>query len=274
MPKDHSTPLFPLIDTPSQPALDQIPTTGSAGSTFGRWSVIDGPMVRGTKWPCVHLLCRCECGTERWIPEKNLRNKKSRGCVSCRSRVRIRPDELVGQTIRNWKILAIVGVSKGEQAYLADCRCVKCSWKRVIKTTFFNTGREPHCPKCNVFVRKGRVLSHFWQKVLWAASVRGLAVTVSSEHVFQLIEDQEYRCALTGCPIGFASTIKEHLSGGTTASLDRIESNLGYEQGNIRWVHKTVNCMKMDLTDSEFHGWCQLVLDHHGKSMPLSGQEA
>lgn len=34
---------------------------------------------------------------------------------------------------------------------------------------------------------------------------------------------------------------------GGTASLDRIDGARGYVEGNVWWVHKDVNVMKMDL---------------------------
>ena len=48
-----------------------------------------------------------------------------------------------------------------------------------------------------------------------------------------------------------------------TASLDRIDSNLDYIEGNVQWVHKRVNAMKSDMSTKEFLEWCTLV--HHRK---------
>jgi hypothetical protein len=55
---------------------------------------------------------------------------------------------------------------------------------------------------------------------------------------------------------------KEHKYSATskvTASLDRIDSSKGYVEGNVQWVHKRINIMKNDLSDSEFIEWCRVV---------------
>lgn len=44
-----------------------------------------------------------------------------------------------------------------------------------------------------------------------------------------------------------------------TASLDRIDSSGDYAEGNVQFVHKTINKMKWDLTDMEFRNFCVLV---------------
>jgi hypothetical protein len=48
----------------------------------------------------------------------------------------------------------------------------------------------------------------------------------------------------------------------TTASLDRINSSLGYVEGNCQWVHKVINTMKMALSQDEFIYYCSLVCNH------------
>jgi hypothetical protein len=42
-------------------------------------------------------------------------------------------------------------------------------------------------------------------------------------------------------------------------NIDRIDSNQGYIEGNIQWVHKDVNIMKMKMTDEKFIGWCHII---------------
>lgn len=45
-----------------------------------------------------------------------------------------------------------------------------------------------------------------------------------------------------------------------TASLDRIDSNFGYTETNVQWVHKELNIMKWNLTDKSFVDWCEKIL--------------
>lgn len=65
------------------------------------------------------------------------------------------------------------------------------------------------------------------------------------------------KCALSGINL-----ILGHEKDGKTictASLDRIDNNMGYVNGNVQWVHKDINFMKQDLTQLEFLNYCRLI---------------
>jgi hypothetical protein len=47
-----------------------------------------------------------------------------------------------------------------------------------------------------------------------------------------------------------------------TASLDRINSDLGYVYGNIQWIHKDINKMKNDYEQNYFILLCKKVADY------------
>lgn len=49
----------------------------------------------------------------------------------------------------------------------------------------------------------------------------------------------------------------------TTISLDRIDSTKGYIEGNVQWVHKSVNIMKSTLTQEQFINFCKLVAENN-----------
>lgn len=76
--------------------------------------------------------------------------------------------------------------------------------------------------------------------------------------LFELIEllyAQSFLCALTKVPLTF-------IGGNTnknTASIDRIDSSLGYTKGNIQIVTKVINTSKWDLSNSDFIRLCGLV---------------
>lgn len=40
----------------------------------------------------------------------------------------------------------------------------------------------------------------------------------------------------------------------------RIDSTGGYTEGNVQWVHRTVNFMKQSLSDAELVQWCRRVV--------------
>jgi hypothetical protein len=75
--------------------------------------------------------------------------------------------------------------------------------------------------------------------------------TVSLEYLRTLWTTQNQKCALTGLPLTPFNL-----------SLDRIDSNRGYEPGNVQWVLDSINKMKLDHTVKQFIELCELVITH------------
>lgn len=97
-----------------------------------------------------------------------------------------------------------------------------------------------------------------WSGIRCAAKRRNMAFEINIIDAWNLFEKQNRTCALTGLSIGFGKTYAD----GNTASLDRIDSKKGYVEGNIQWVHKDVNKMKMDLSKERFLELCKMVTIH------------
>lgn len=84
---------------------------------------------------------------------------------------------------------------------------------------------------------------------------RGLEFTVTKEYLWELFELQDRKCAYTGID----------LIHGQNASLDRIDSDAGYIEGNVQWVDWTINRMKLNIKHDEFVRLCSLVADRMEK---------
>lgn len=82
-----------------------------------------------------------------------------------------------------------------------------------------------------------------------------LEVKINKKYAWELFLKQNRKCALSGEEIYFPKS--PHESG--TASLDRIDSSIGYTKGNVQWVHKNVNLMKNRLTQERFIDLCKLI---------------
>lgn len=74
------------------------------------------------------------------------------------------------------------------------------------------------------------------------AQVRNLSFEIGIDDIWQLFLKQGRKCALTGWTISFKNP--------ETASVDRIDSSLGYTKDNIQIVHKNINILKMDWSES------------------------
>lgn len=112
------------------------------------------------------------------------------------------------------------------------------------------------------FTGYGRVSGKYIRSLITSSTTRNLSFNLEAVSLNELFEFQDGRCALTDAPI----SLNQHLSrdGATsqTASLDRIDSDVGYEIENVRWVHKLINNMKSKMSDEQFVGWCSLIYLH------------
>lgn len=100
----------------------------------------------------------------------------------------------------------------------------------------------------------GQIPGGFWSRVKANAKTRGLQFSVDIKYCWDLFNLQNGICALSGVELSFSNILNN-----TTASLDRIENNLGYVEGNVQWVHKTVNLMKRNLKEEEFIRFCKKI---------------
>lgn len=88
--------------------------------------------------------------------------------------------------------------------------------------------------------------------------------SLTIEDVYKLLEQQNFKCALSGIDITIHRNYKKNQRHLQTASLDRIDSSKGYQKGNIQWVHQKVNIMKNTMSDVEFIGFCRAVVKNSG----------
>ena len=83
---------------------------------------------------------------------------------------------------------------------------------------------------------------------------RGFCWRLSADTVPDLWKDQEGKCALSGLPM---------VKYPRTWSIDRIDSNKGYELDNVQLVDKRMNMMKGTLEQDEFISLCAAVAETH-----------
>ena len=115
------------------------------GKQFGRWLVLDQWETVGKKkerkW-----LCRCECGTEKYVLERSLLYGGSRSC-GCLARERTRQanaHDLTGQAYGELTVLSCDenNVRKGNRYW--KCRC-SCGKEISVAATLLVCGRKTSC---------------------------------------------------------------------------------------------------------------------------------
>jgi hypothetical protein len=148
-----------------------------------------------------------------------------------------------------------------------------CKWKCdcgniiVYLASEVVKGRKKSC-ECYFYRRKEQhsnwhgyegISGQYWGNIKNNANVRKLKFEISIEDIWEIYIKQNKKCSITGIDLIFSSHSDK--SDGN-ASLDRIDSNVGYIKNNLQWVHKTINYIKRDLSDDEFIDWCKKVNDY------------
>lgn len=109
----------------------------------------------------------------------------------------------------------------------------------------------------------------YWTTLIKGAKKRDIEFAITMEYAWQLFEQQNGLCKLTGIQLNFAKNKREHMTmRKTTASLDRIDSTKGYIIGNVQWVHKDINRMKQHFSEQYFKELCKKVIDYDNKQNP------
>lgn len=174
-----------------------------------------------------------------------------------------RTKNLEGEQIGEWRVLRFDGYNKNRNATWW-CRC-SCGVEKSVKAQYLIGGQSTKCPTCARSKKKiieGTVPDFYWRNVINNTRKRDMMLNISPDEAFQVLVDQNFKCALSGMDIRLSSHATEHLHGETTASLDRINSFRSYEPGNIQWVHKSINFMKRQMSNDDFIDMCKRVVDH------------
>lgn len=183
-----------------------------------------------------------------------LRYLKIHGLLEKRSVSKGRPiTNRKGEIFGKITVVKFHGVNRSGNA-MWKCRC-ECGKKLIV-----SNGALPRRLSCGCKHRPPsyKCLPHWFyhSRLKSCAKVRKLDFTVSMQYLGDLLEKQSGKCALTGWNIAISPNYGKEK---TTASLDRIDNFLGYVPDNVQWVHKIVNKMKREFSQSEFVSVCKAV---------------
>ncbi len=144
------------------------------------------------------------------------------------------------------------------------CKCT-CGNRGLYREAELLKGLRQRCASCAKTGSRnpgwkgcGELNGWYWGVVLRGARKRNLKVTITIKDAWKKFLKQNRQCALSGVLLVIGAP--GQCNG--TASLDRIDSNKGYTQCNIQWVHKKINLMKLDLPQEEFLTFCRLITEN------------
>lgn len=104
----------------------------------------------------------------------------------------------------------------------------------------------------------GEIHQSQWGSIVYAAKDRKIDFDISIEYAWSIFLGQNRKCNLTGIELVFSKYAGKYWKD-TTASLDRKDSSQGYIEGNVQWIHKKLQSMKMAMPEDDFIYWCKLV---------------
>lgn len=85
---------------------------------------------------------------------------------------------------------------------------------------------------------------------------RGIEFDLTIDYLDQLWEIQDGKCYYTGVELDITSRL------GATGSLDRLDSTVGYVQGNVVWSLVPVNFAKQSLTEDDFLAMVEKIYEY------------
>lgn len=243
-----------------------------AGDMFGQWMIVDGIEKRDGSGKRCYLL-RCGCGFEKLCRVDNIGLTSS--CIKCANKQRHpKPPDMrlagrkFGMLTVIHKVRTVIGKS---EVWRWECDC-DCGNRTFASEWSLNNQPNVSCgcqnhkrlEKSTKWRGCGEISGTYWSTLNLGAKNRDIKVEITLEYIWELFLAQNRRCAYTGRLLVFGGRQKDE----TTASLDRIDSDLDYVPGNVHWVHKNVNKLKLDLKEWEFIAVCEEVSRHMKKRLP------
>lgn len=153
----------------------------------------------------------------------------------------------------------------GKICFDVECVCGKREFKQA---RHLKTDRCKSCKSCSSKrtaalygtpnnTKHKQIGQDYYRLLGYGASKRRLEFNISPIYLIDLINKQDYKCKLSGLNIDFEDK---------TASLDRINNNLGYIEGNVQWLHKDVNKLKWAFDQDYLLYLCQQITTNESNS--------
>lgn len=218
------------------------------GQKYGNFQVVSFPFKENN---IRKVICECECGNKTNIACCNI--KRATKCKSCSKKQRKRLYK-IGQRINSFTIIGFEERKNNRSLIKSQCDC-----GRIIVQSSSSLKRTKMCRACFNKIRgkehpafRGReyVSGTYFAGIKAGARNRNIEFNLSIDYINSLIVYQNHLCAISKLAISEIDS---------TASLDRIDSSKGYIIGNVQWVHKDVNKMKMDFEQSYFINLCKKI---------------
>jgi hypothetical protein len=162
----------------------------------------------------------------------------------------------LGEIFGKLKVIEFSKLDYKQQAWWI-CQC-ECGNKKSIRSWQLKSGDIKSCG-CLYRKRYGDITGRHFSNIKAHARWKKMEFELNIKDMWNLFLKQQKKCKLSGVDIVFDVICEKN----TTASLDRIDSSKGYVNGNVQWVHKDVNQMKSNRTESVFLDWIKKLYEYN-----------
>lgn len=242
------------------------------GDKFGDLEVLDNKKVKIKQ--SYYIKVKCKCGKEYLVQISSLTNNKVTKCKSCYN-IDKRLKVNIGEKYGEWTVLEYPIIIKRQIRCKVKCSCGNI--RIITSSQLVRSDKYNQCKKCANGKLLNNFRSGFLSKIKRNAINRGISFSdkLTSEYLYNLLKSQNFKCALTGDNLLPNDNSLDHKQEELNLSLDRIDSSVGYEIGNVQWVTKQINWSKSTLNNQEFLNLCQKVINHANQqpSTPLTKRE-
>lgn len=185
---------------------------------------------------------------------------------------------LIGRRFGKLVVLSYVTERTDKRKARWQCKC-DCGKEHIVQGNHLKSGNTKSCGCLHKLQGKdspffkgyGEIPLDYFSTVRRGSKGGGKfnrrekEFNITIEYIWGLFLKQNRKCALSNLNIGFEGTRLENKCTSTsrfTASLDRINSSLGYIEGNVQWIHKDINIMKNSFDLNDFLKYCRLITEH------------
>lgn len=182
----------------------------------------------------------------------------------------LREQPVIGTKYGQWTVISTEiksgGImypnSKSRNIYFkVQCNCGQIGWRMLSSLKNGKTTACKSCCKLNgdltnfILYRFNNIECNLKTR----KKVSKLDFNITAEYL-QKLYDKNHYCSLTGIDLTYNPKIK--LSD-NVLSVDRIDSDKGYIEGNVQLVHKDINMMKQSLSQERFIELCKNVANYN-----------
>lgn len=198
---------------------------------------------------------KCDCGNEINVVYSDVKsgNTKSCGCI----KGKLRRINMIGKKFGKLEVMKYAGEDKhGHLRWICKCDCGKTT--HPIDGAFLRNGTTKSCGCISYTGIASRNLAI--GRIKRGATRRGISFKLTDEQVLNLITQHCYYCGEEASNTAINQKIPTEIF--RYNGIDRVDSNMGYEKGNVVPCCKTCNLAKNAMSQDDFYSWIDRVYNY------------